>query len=39
MIKKLGEGGYGKVIQVENKSNNKYYSIKEIIIKGEMRDK
>ena len=39
IIKKLGEGGYGRVIQVKSKSNNKYYAIKEIIIKDKMKDK
>ena len=39
IIKKLGEGGYGKVIQVESKSDNKYYAIKEIVIKDEIKDK
>ena len=33
IIKKLGEGGYGRVIQVKNKSDNQYYAIKEIEIK------
>jgi len=32
IIKYLGKGGYGRVLQVKNKSNNKYYAIKEIII-------
>ena len=36
IIKIIGKGGYGKVIQVKSKSNNKYYAIKEIIIKDEM---
>ena len=35
-IKQLGEGGYGRVIQVKSKSDNKIYAIKEIIIKDEM---
>ena len=39
IIKKLGQGGYGKVIQVKSKSDNKYYAIKEIMIKDEMKDK
>ena len=39
VIKKLGEGGFGRVIQVKNKSDNKYYAIKEIIIKDDMNDK
>ena len=38
-VKKLGEGGFGRVIQVKSKSDNKYYAIKEIIIKAEMKDK
>ena len=37
--KELGKGGFGRVIQVLNKSDNKYYAIKEIIIKPEMQDK
>ena len=39
IIKKLGEGGFGKVIQVKNKSDNNFYAIKEIIINNEMKDK
>ena len=39
IIKNLGEGGYGRVIKVKSKSDNKYYAIKEIIIKDEMKDK
>ena len=39
IIKIIGKGGYGKVIQVKSKSNNKYYAIKEIIIRDEMKDK
>ena len=37
--KELGKGGFGRVILVKNKSDNKYYAIKEIIIKPEMQDK
>ena len=39
VIKKLGEGGFGRVIQVKNKSDNKFYALKEIIISKEMKDK
>ena len=39
IIKKLGEGGCGKVIQVKNQLDNKYYTIKEIIIQDEMKGK
>ena len=39
IIKELGKGGFGRVIHVKNKSDNKYYAIKEIIIKPEMQDK
>jgi len=39
IIKKLGEGGFGKVIQVLNKSDNKYYAIKQIPIKEEKEEK
>ena len=39
IIKKLGEGGSGRIIQVKSKSDNKYYAIKEIIIKEAMKDK
>ena len=39
LVKKLGEGGFGRVIQVKSKSNNKFYAIKEIRIKADMRDK
>ena len=38
-IKELGRGGFGRVIQVKNKSDNKYYAVKEIIIRDEMKDK
>ena len=36
VIKELGKGGFGRVIQVKSKSDNKIYAIKEIIIKDEM---
>ena len=36
VIKQLGKGGYGRVIQVESKSDGKIYAIKEIIIKDQM---
>ena len=39
IIRYLGKGGYGRVLQVKNKSNNKYYAIKEIIIEDESKDK
>ena len=39
IIKNLGQGGFGRVILVENKQDNKYYAIKEIVIKDEMKDK
>ena len=39
IIKKLVEGGYGRVIQVKSKLDNNYYAIKEIIMKLEMKDK
>jgi len=39
IIKELGKGGFGRVILVKSKSDNKYYAIKEIIIKPEMQDK
>ena len=39
IIRKIGEDELGKIIQVENELDNKYYSIKEIIIKDEMKDK
>ena len=35
-IKQLGKGGYGRVIQVKSKSDEKFYAIKEIIINKEM---
>ena len=37
--KELGKGGFGRVIQVLNKSDNKYYEIKEIEIIEDMKDK
>ena len=37
-IKQLGEGGFGRVIQVKSKSDGKIYAIKEIIIKDEMEE-
>ena len=39
IIKKLGEGGFGNVIQVKSKLDNKYYAIKEIKIENKMKDK
>jgi len=38
IIKKLGEGGYGKVYQVLKKSNKKNHALKELSIKGETKD-
>ena len=37
--KELGLGGFGRVIQVLNKSDKKYYAIKEIKIKENIKDK
>ena len=39
IIKYLGEGGFGRVILVKDKSDNKPYAIKEIIINNEMKGK
>ena len=39
IIKILGQGEFRRVILVKNKSDNKYYAIKEIIIRDEMKDK
>ena len=39
IIKELGQGGFGKVIQVLNKSDNKDYAIKIIPIKNETKNK
>ena len=39
IIKELGKGGFGKVYQVLNESDNKNYAIKEISIKDETEDK
>jgi len=36
---KLGEGGFGKVKKVLNSSDNKYYAMKIINIKGETKEK
>ena len=38
IIKELGRGGYGRVNLVLSKSDNKYYALKEISIKGEAQD-
>ncbi len=38
-LKKLGEGGSGSVFLVKRKTDKKYYAIKEIIIREEMKDK
>ena len=39
IIKEFGQGGFGKVIQVLNKSDNKFYAIKVIPIKNETKNK
>ena len=39
IIKILGQGEFRRVILVKNKSDNKLYVIKEIIIKDDMKDK
>jgi len=39
IIKELGEGGFGKVNQVTNISDNKYYAVKVIPIKEETKEK
>ena len=39
IIKELGKGGYGRVILVKDKSNNKPFAIKEIQINNEMKNK
>ena len=38
IIKELGKGGFGRVIQVKSKSDNKDYAIKEITIKADIKD-
>ena len=35
----MGKGGFGRVLQVLNKSDGKYYSIKEIPLKNETKEK
>jgi len=37
-IKELGKGGFGNVFQVLSKSENKYYALKKIPIKGEKNE-
>ena len=39
IIKELGKGQFGKVNKVLSKSDNKYYALKEISIKGESQEK
>ena len=39
IIKELGQGGFSKVYQALNISDNKYYSIKDITIKEETKNK
>ena len=39
IIKEIGKGGFGRVMQVLSKSDNKYYAIKEIPIKNETKEK
>ena len=39
IIKELGKGGNGRVVKVLNKSENKYYAIKEIEIREDMKNK
>ena len=38
-IKELGKGGFGKVYQVLNKSNNRNFALKELYIKDETKEK
>ena len=38
-VEKLGEGGFGRVIQVKSKSDNKYYALKEIFISNETENR
>ena len=39
IIKEIGKGGFGRVMQVLSKSDNKYYAIKEIPIKNVTKEK
>ena len=39
IIKELGKGGFGRVVQVSSKTDNKPYAVKVIPIKGETKEK
>ena len=39
IIKELGRGGYGRVVLVLNKSDNKYYAVKEFETSNDINEK
>ena len=39
IIKELGRGGFGRVVLVLNKSDNKYYAVKEFETNSDIKEK